>query len=98
MVGMAAVGLMLVAPAAPVPAQPPVPAPKADRFKAQEFARIVYQTGEAVAGRYVKPLEMKDLIDGSVRGLYEECGLTVPDRVQHAVRGAKGATELVDTL
>ncbi|MBN9121705.1 MAG: PDZ domain-containing protein [Planctomycetes bacterium] len=98
MVGMAAVGLMLVAPAAPVPAQPPVPAPKADRFKAQEFARIVYQTGEAVAGRYARPVEMRDLVDGAVRGLYEECGLTVPDRVRQAVRGATGATELVDAL
>ena len=98
MVGMAAVGLMLVAPAAPVPAQPPVPAPKADRFKAQEFARIVYTTGEAVAGRYAQSLEMKDLIDGAVRGLYEECGRTVPDRVHRAVRGTTGATELVDVL
>src|SRR5215218_9508525 len=94
MVGIATVGLMLVAPAAPVPALPPMPAPKADRFKAQEFARLVYQTGEAVQGRYVKPVEMKNLIDGAVRGLYEECGLTVPDRVQKAVRGAIGATEL----
>lgn len=51
MVGIAALGLMLVAPAAPVPAQPPVPAAKADRWRAQEFARIVYQTGEQVAHR-----------------------------------------------
>ena len=98
MVGMAAVGLMLVAPAAPVPAQPPVQAPKADRFKAQEFARIVYTTGEAVATRYVKSLEMRDLIDGAVRGLYEECGLTVPERVQKVVRGATDSKELVEVL
>ena len=98
MVGIAAVGLMLVAPAAPVPAQPPVQAPKADRFKAQEFARVVYQVGDQVALRYAKPVEMKDLIDGAVRGMYEECGLTVPDRVHQAVRNASGATELVEVL
>ena len=86
MVGITAVGLLLIAPAAPVPAQPPVQAPKADRFKAQEFARIVYQVGDAVAARYVKQVEMKDLIEGAVRGMYDECGLTVPDRVLQAVR------------
>lgn len=98
MVGLAAVGLVMLAPAAPVPAQPPVQAPKADRFKAQEFARVVFQVGEAVAGRYAKSVEMRELIDGAVRGLYEECGQTVPDRVQNAVRQATGATELVDVL
>jgi carboxyl-terminal processing protease len=98
MVGIATVGLILVAPAAPVPALPPMQAPKADRFKAQEFARLVYQTGEAVQGRYVKPVEMKNLFDAAVQGLYEECSLTVPDRVQKAVRGATSSTELVDLL
>jgi carboxyl-terminal processing protease len=98
MVGIATVGLLLVAPSAPVPAQPPVPAPTADRFKAQEFARIVHKVGEAVAADYARPVEMRDLFGGAVRGLYEECGLTVPDRVQRAVRGATSTTELVDVL
>ncbi len=98
MIGIAAVGLMLVAPAAPVPAQPPVNGPKADRFKALEFARVVYQVGDQLALRYVKPVEMKDLIEGAARGLYEECGLAVPDRVLKAIRDAATATELVDTL
>src|SRR4051812_23775986 len=98
MVGIAAVGLMMIAPAAPVPAQPPVNAPKADRFRALEFARTVYQVGDQVALRYVKPVEMKDLIEGAACGLYEECGLPVPDRVLKAIRDAGTAVELVDTL
>lgn len=98
MVGIAAFALVLVAPAAPVPAQPPVPAPKADRFKALEFARTVYQVGDQVALKYAKPVEMKDLIGAAARGLYEECGLTVPDRVAKALHDAGGPTELVETL
>lgn len=98
MVGLAAVGLMLVAPAAPVPAQPPVPGAKADRFRALEFARVVYQVGDEIALRYVKPVEMKDMIEAATRGLYEECGLTPPDRVLKAVRDAGGPSELVETL
>ena len=98
MVGIAAFALVLAAPAAPVPAQPPVPAPQADRFKAVEFARTVCQAGEQVAVRYVKPVEMKDLIEAAARGMYEECGLPVPDRVLKAIRDAGTALELVDTL
>ena len=37
-------------------------------------------------------------MEGAVRGLYDECGLTVPDRVQQAIRGASGPTELVELL
>ena len=85
MVGLTAIGLVMVAPVAPVPAQPPVPATKANRAAALEFARLVYDTGEAVAARYSKPVEMKDLTDGAVRGLYEECGQKVPDRVKNLV-------------
>jgi carboxyl-terminal processing protease len=93
-----AVALVLLAPGAPVPAQPPVQAPKADRFKAQEFARIVWQVGDQLALRYAQPVEMRDLIRAAVRGLYEECGLTVPDRVTRALAAATGATELVEVL
>lgn len=98
MVGIAALGLMLVAPAAPVPAQPPMPAAKADRWGAQEFARIVYQTGEQVAQRYAKEVSMKEVVAAAVRGLYEECNLAVPDRVSQAIRNAASATELVEAL
>jgi C-terminal processing protease CtpA/Prc len=98
MFAIAAFGLVLAAPAAPVPAQPPVPAPKAERWKAQEFARIVYQAGDQVAQRYYKDVSMKDLVAAAVRGMYEECNLTVPDRVSQAISGATGATELVEAL
>ncbi len=94
----ATVGIVLLAPTAPVPAQPPVPAPKADRFKAEEFARVVYQVADQVALRYIKPVEMKELIDGAIRGMYEECGLAVPDRVRDAVRAANGGTDLLQVL
>lgn len=97
MVGIA-VGLMLCVPAAPVPAQPPVAAPKADRAKAQEFATLVYRTGENVAARFVTPAEMRDLAGGAIRGLYEECNLAVPDRVSQALRGAATARDLADVL
>ena len=89
---------MLVAPAAPVPAQPPVPAAKADRFKALEFARVVCQVGEEVAAQYVKPVEVKELIAAAARGMYEECGLPVPDRVLKAIHDAGSSAALVDTL
>jgi C-terminal processing protease CtpA/Prc len=98
MMGIAALGVVLLAPAAPVPAPPPVQAPNADRFKAQEFARVVYQTAAGVQARYAKPVEIKELIEAAVRGLYEECGLEVPERVEAAVKRASGATELVETL
>ncbi|QJX00359.1 S41 family peptidase [Frigoriglobus tundricola] len=98
MVGLAAVGLLLVAPAAPVPAHPPVPATKADRYKAVEFARIVYQVADPIALRYAKPVEMKELFGAATRGLYEECGLPVPDHVLKALHDAVRATDLIDTL
>ena len=93
MVGIAAVGLMLVAPAAPGARSRRFSVPKADRFKAPEFARVVYQVGRSSrapvrqAGRNERPDR------GAIRGLYEECGLTVPDRVLKAVRDAACATD-----
>ncbi len=98
MVGLAAVGLLLVAPAAPVPAQPPVPATKADRYKAIEFARVVSQVGDQIAARYVNHVEMKELFEAAVRGLYDECGLPVPERVLKALHDADRAPELIDAL
>ncbi|MBM3980825.1 MAG: hypothetical protein FJ304_11170 [Planctomycetes bacterium] len=94
----ATLGVLLLTPGAPVPAQPPVPAAKADRFKAEEFARVVYNVADQVALRYVRPVEMKDLIDAAVRGLYDECGLPVPERVRDAVRAAGNGSELLQTL
>ncbi|HEY1192423.1 MAG TPA: S41 family peptidase [Gemmata sp.] len=96
--GVTVLGLVLLAPAAPVPARPPVAAPKADRAKALEFARIVYSAGDQVAARYAHPVTMQQLITAAVRGLYEECGLTVPPRVALALSSARGAVELVDVL
>ena len=97
MVGITTLGLMLLAPAAPVPAQPAVPVPKADRFRAQEFARIVYNAADQVAFRYARPVEVKELIEAAIKGLYDECGATVPDRVTQALRDASGH-ELLNVL
>ncbi|MBY0460648.1 MAG: hypothetical protein K2V38_25300, partial [Gemmataceae bacterium] len=37
-------------------------------------------------------------VGAAVRGLYEECGLTVPDRVAQSLRNARGAIELFNVL
>jgi carboxyl-terminal processing protease len=98
MIGIAALGVALVAPAAPVPAPPPAQVPNADRFKAQEFARVVYQAAARVQAQYARPVEMKELIEAAVRGLYDESGLTMPDTVRATIRRSDGATELVEAL
>lgn len=98
MFASAALSLVLLAPTAPVPAGPPLPAPKADRAKAQDFARVVYYTADQVVAKYAKPVEVKELFAAAVKELYAECGLDVPDRVMRAVADARGAIELIDTL
>lgn len=101
MTGLAVLTL-LTAPASPVPAVPPAPAAagKVDPNQAQQFARLVYQLAEQVALAYVveKKDHVRELIEGAVRGLYDEAGQAVPDNVKAAVARASGATELVDVL
>jgi C-terminal processing protease CtpA/Prc len=92
---------MLLAPSAPVPAVPAVkPGSDIPRSQAQNFARVVYQLAEQIATIYV--VEKKDhtrlLIEGAIRGLYEEAGRDVPENVKSAAARAAGAVELVEVL
>ncbi len=98
MLGIAALGLMVLAPAAPVPTQAPSLTSQVPRWKALDFARIVYQTGEHVAQLYARDVAMKEMVAAAVRGMYEACNQTVPDRVTQALRNTTGATDLVETL
>ncbi len=91
----------LLAPAAPVPAQPPAAVnPPVDRFQAQNFARVVYQLAQNVAVIYAveKKNHEKELIEAAVRGLYEEVGKTVPDDVKATLAKANSPNELIDAL
>lgn len=101
MVGITAVGVLVVSVAAPVPIpEPPAPprlAP-AERWKAQEFARIVYTVADQVAANYVRPVEVRELIKAAVRGLYEECRLEVPDKALQALDQARGPNQLAEAL
>ncbi|MDB5311116.1 MAG: ctpB 2 [Gemmataceae bacterium] len=99
MLGFAGVGLLLLTPAAPVPVPPPPPgAVPADRNQATQFAHVVYQTGHIVREKYYpRKVEMKELIRGSIRGLYEEAGLVPPDDVLRTAARA-GETELLEVL
>lgn len=98
MFGTTVAAALLLAPAAPVPAQPPVPAVRADRIKAHEFARIVWQAADMLALRYERPVEPRALVRAAVQGLYEECGRAVPHAVTRVLAAANGPTELVEAL
>jgi carboxyl-terminal processing protease len=92
----------LLAPAAPVPAEPGTPkgAAGVDRYQAENFARVVYQLAQQVKTRYVveKKEHDKELIEGAIRGLYDEAGLAVPEKVKAAVAQASGSTQLITVL
>src|SRR5262249_7663260 len=51
-----------------------------------------------VARKYVRPVEIADLVEGAVRGLYEEAGLTVPDDTRRALRRAADSTDRLGVL
>jgi C-terminal processing protease CtpA/Prc len=102
MTGLVALSL-LVAPAAPVPAVPP-PARSVtgsvDRNQALTFARMVYNLADQVAATYVieKRNHQRLLIEGAIRGLYDEVGQTVPDNVATALNRTNNSTEMVELL
>src|SRR5262245_58604808 len=103
-----AVLAVLAAPAAPVPAAPPPPAAvgNVDRNQAEQFARLVYNLAEQVARDFVieKKDHVRELIEGAVRGLYDEVGQAVPDGVKAAIARAgsdpnsNAVTDLVNVL
>src|SRR5437867_5013549 len=103
MVGLS-VSVLLLAPAAPVPAPPPAPAvTAADRNQALNFAHMVYNAAQSVASQYSWPVnepidptyftQVKKLLGGSIRGLYEAAGLAVPDDAVRAAHSAANAAE-----
>ncbi|WP_439629822.1 S41 family peptidase [Gemmata sp.] len=102
MTGLVALALLAAAAApAPVPAVPALKAPGGvDRNQALNLARMVYQLAEQVAVTYVtpKPDHTRELIAAAVRGLYEETGADVPDKVKEALARAGTAVELVEVL
>ena len=111
MVGLSVSVLLLApaAPAAPVPAPPPAPAvTAADRNQALNFAHMVYNAAQSVASQYSWPVnepidptyftQVKKLLGGSIRGLYEAAGLAVPDDAVRAAHSAANAAELLNAL
>lgn len=90
----------LVAPAAapvppPVPAGPertaPGPTAPIDRTAALQFAAAVDRLAQQVAALHARRVAVNDLLEGAVRGLYEEAGRSVPPEVLAAVRRATPA-------
>lgn len=99
MLGIAGVGLLVLAPAAPAPAPaPPAAGPGVTRAEAVAFARLVYGLATQVSERYVRPVEIGDLIDGAIRGLYDEAGVAVPDATRRAARRTADAGERMTLL
>ncbi|MCS6865796.1 MAG: S41 family peptidase [Gemmataceae bacterium] len=101
MVGITAVGLVVVSVAAPVPAPEPPPTPKlprAEQWKAHDFARIVYHVADQVAANYVRPVEVRDLIKAAARGLYDECRDEIPEQALRAIDQARNPNQLTEAL
>ena len=100
MVGLVSIGLLLLASAAPVPVPPPPPAVStAERNQAIQFAHMIHNLGVQVRREHLAEPEIKNLIAGAVRGLYDEAGVKVPDEVLQAVnRAGENSSELVSLL
>jgi carboxyl-terminal processing protease len=99
MVGVATLGLLLVATASPVP-PPPQPAgvPNVDRGQANSFAHTVYSLAEQLSRRYARPVAVKDLVEAAIRGMYEEAGQGLPDDVRAAVQRAENPGDQLTLL
>jgi carboxyl-terminal processing protease len=84
----------------PVPVAPKdQPNGAVDRNTADSFARMVDMLALNVKEHSVKEsVTEKELIEGAIRGLYEEVGLTVPDAVKDEVQKAKDSYALVAIL
>ncbi|HEX4606851.1 MAG TPA: PDZ domain-containing protein, partial [Urbifossiella sp.] len=97
MVGPAAITLLLLAPAAPVPAGPPAPPPVADPVKAAAFGNMVNAAAMEVL-RNRKDVELPALVSGAVRGMYETAGQPVPAEVVQALRDAKRDADRIQLI
>ncbi len=87
MTGPAALALLLLTPAAPVPAGPPTAA-DANAEKAAEFGNMVYAAAMKVSTQR-RDADLPDLAAGAVRGMYEAAGQAVPDDLLKSLRLAK---------
>src|SRR5688572_19845865 len=92
MSGLTTLGLLLLTPSAPMPAPVAPPNSVVDRNQALLFAGRVVQLAYQVVDQYVRPVEVKDLLEASLRGLYEEAGLSCPEEVLQTVRRARSTS------
>ena len=96
--GLASLGLLLLAPAAPIPSPAAAAEGRIDRNQALLFAGRVVNLAHQLADEYVRPVEPKDLIEAALRGLYEEAGLACPDEVRQAVRRARSTSDFAEAV
>lgn len=100
--GTTLLSLVLLAPAAPPPAGPPAPPPARDAFdrnRALHFSQQVLSLAtNVVTELYVRPVEVRELVAGAVRGLYEEAGRPVPGGVRKALDRAAGLSDFEGVL
>lgn len=82
---------LLLAPAAPVPNGAPAPPvnAKLDPIQLTQFASLVENLANHIRDYSVRDtLTPRELLEGAVRGLYEEAGLPVPDAIKAAIARA----------
>jgi C-terminal processing protease CtpA/Prc len=98
MVGLIFYTAMLTS-AAPVPAgQPGVPG-KLDQVQLTQFANHVENLAYGVRTNYVKnTVTEKELIEGAIRGLYDEVGVPMPEAVKAAIRGTQTQIDRIAVL
>jgi hypothetical protein len=88
MLGSTTVTLLLLAPAAPVPAGARPPGVAADPAKLAEFGNLVYTAASQLSANRPDADET-ELATGAVRGLFEAAGERVPDDLLKSIRDAK---------
>ena len=70
-----------------------------DRYQAENFARLVDQLALQVRDNTAKEgVTENELIAAAIQGLYEELGLSVPDKLKTSVQDAKNSFALVELL
>ena len=93
MVGVVLLGLLLAAPPPPMPV-----APNVDRGQANSFAHTVHTLAAHIKEQYTRSVELKDMVEAAIRGMYEEAGVTLPDEVRSAVRRADNQGDQLSLL
>jgi carboxyl-terminal processing protease len=96
-----AISIVLLAPAAPVPngTPPPPVSAKLDPIQVTQFANLVENLANRIRDYYVRDsLTPKELLEGAVRGLYEEVGQPVPDAVKAAITRASTQIARLEVL